>query len=172
LGSSRYSKPSLRLQRWFQPFAYVFRATPASHLSRLAHSLASLQTAINDAATSALFDSFDATKETLNAIEEYRRMAVALLDEIESTGKSHGIKREVEDGGELVAAQRRTMLEANAFRRRTDEPNLAPPSKKYMLHRGLATMDIFTSAASLTDTELAQLAAGTLRRSDPFRRPS
>lgn len=37
-----------------------------------------------------------------------------------------------------------------------------PPPKKYMLHRGLATVDLFTAAAELTDDELALMDQGEI----------
>lgn len=46
-----------------------------------------------------------------------------------------------------------------------DEVASLPPAKKFMLHRGLGNMDIFTSAAPLSDAELAQLASGELSSS-------
>jgi hypothetical protein len=42
-----------------------------------------------------------------------------------------------------------------------DDSSTAPPTKKFMLHRGLPNNDLFTSAAPLNDADLAQLAAGT-----------
>ncbi|GAA6001889.1 uncharacterized protein JCM10292_005959 [Rhodotorula paludigena] len=116
-----------------------------------------LRACVNEAATSALLSSamaMDATEadsaRLLNDVDEFQRTILGLLDELEQkyegrTGKGaveeKGIKREAEEDGALLTSQ--------------------PPSKvrRYMLHRTLATgVDLFTSAAVLSDADLEALA--------------
>lgn len=61
------------------------------------------QAAINDACTSAMFASLDMSRSTLDAIDEYRHVALALIGEIETRAakragqRGKGIKREEGD---------------------------------------------------------------------------
>ncbi|GAA5979841.1 hypothetical protein JCM11641_002710 [Rhodosporidiobolus odoratus] len=117
-----------------------------------------LRAAVNEASTSALLSStmmvFDsassseASAKLLNEIDEFQKTVLGVLEELDgSEGRQgeRGVKREGEDDG-------------------TTASQPAPPTKmkKYMLHRSLASgVDLFTSAAILSESDLAEFSAAT-----------
>ncbi|KAK4049412.1 hypothetical protein OIV83_004145 [Microbotryomycetes sp. JL201] len=70
-----------------------------------------------------------------NAVIEFERIVLALLDELETRGQPK-----------------------TASKREAPEPDLTPrPTKKFMLHRGVGDVDLFSSAAELSSNDLASL---------------
>ncbi|GAA6033388.1 hypothetical protein JCM8097_006726 [Rhodosporidiobolus ruineniae] len=114
-----------------------------------------LRAALNEATTSALLSStmmvFDsasngeASARLMNEIDDFQGTVLGVLDQLErgkteaAKGAERGVKREADE----------------------DDASLPPAkTRKYMLHRSLATgVDLFTSAAILSDADLAELSS-------------
>lgn len=117
-----------------------------------------------------MFASLDMSRTTLDAIDEYRHVALALIGEIETRAakragqRGKGVKREEAEadhdgtGAERSCGSRPVLIAVVA-----DMTTKPPPPKKFMLHRTVGpaqSIDLFTAAANLTDSDLAQLATG------------
>ncbi|KAM0792857.1 hypothetical protein ACM66B_002621 [Microbotryomycetes sp. NB124-2] len=78
-----------------------------------------------------------ASQDSNAAVVEFERIVLALLDELESRGQPRSATK----------------------REATTEADLTPrPTKKFMLHRGVGDVDIFSSATELSNQEFAMLA--------------
>ncbi|GAA6003412.1 hypothetical protein JCM10207_000322 [Rhodosporidiobolus poonsookiae] len=129
-------------------------------------SVAVLRAALNDASTAALLSStmmvFDdagsaASARLLNQIDDFQRTVGGVLDDLE---RRYDAAEQGEEGEGKRGVKREAEVDADG---ETDTPSAPapPPTKmrKYMLHRALATgVDLFTSAAILSEADLEELA--------------
>lgn len=124
----------------------------------------------------------DTNARLLNDVDEFQRVVGGVLDELERRYEEKEGKGKVKKEEDVEGAFRRVELfnvglsreDKLTFRlrrcSRADDSFAAdqPPSKirKYMLHRTLANgIDLFTSAAILSDADLEALSRGASHRS-------